>query len=254
MTPVTGEPPADNPAVVGPVTVSPSPGPVLYAGAQLRVLQWNLHHGVGTDGVYDLDRLATWMASMNPDVVMLNEVEKNDYWGNEDQPARYEAMLESKTGREWYGVFYQEFGDWTAAGKGHVILSTYPFESTDKTVISYSRVIGAARIVVNGRTISLLSTHLDPDSLASRLTQAQEVTRWATGQPENRILAGDMNAWPDQTSIAAFNTTYNDSWTVAVSKGLAVSFSGNNPVGATKNGRIDYILYSKGAGNLDVIE
>jgi endonuclease/exonuclease/phosphatase family metal-dependent hydrolase len=93
-------------------------------------------------------------------------------------------------------------------------------------------------------------THLDPYDATLRLAQATEVTTWAAPQPENRIITGDMNAWPDQTSIAHFNTYYYDSWTVALSKGTATAFSGNN--GETKNGRIDYIFYSKGAGNLVV--
>jgi mRNA deadenylase 3'-5' endonuclease subunit Ccr4 len=59
-----------------------------------------------------------------------------------------------------------------------------------------------------------------------------------------------MNAWPDQTSIQHLNTLYYDSWTVAASKGTATSFSGNN--GETKNGRIDYIFYSRGSANLVV--
>ena len=58
-----------------------------------------------------------------------------------------------------------------------------------------------------------------------------------------------MNAWPDQTSIAQFNKTYYDSWTVAAANGTATAFSGNN--GETKNGRIDYIFYSKGSTEPD---
>jgi len=219
----------------------------------MRVLQWNLHHGVGTDGKYDINRIATWIAKMSPDVVMLNEVEKYTGWGNEDQPARYKSLLESKTGKTWYVLFAQEFGDWSSNGKGHVILSTYPFAATDRVAISYDRVIADARIVVNGRSISLLVTHLDPDSATRRLTQATEVTAWALAHPENRILTGDMNAWPDQTSIAQYNKTYNDSWTVATSKGTAYEFSGLSPDGATKKGRIDYVLYSKGVSNVSVV-
>ncbi len=100
-----------------------------------------------------------------------------------------------------------------------------------------------------GRSRSSL-THLDPDSRSLRLTQATEVTSWAASEPENRILTGDMNAWPDQTSIAQFNKYYKDSWAVAASKGTATAFSGNS--GETKNGRIDYIFYSRNAPNLSV--
>jgi endonuclease/exonuclease/phosphatase family metal-dependent hydrolase len=219
----------------------------------MRVLQWNLHHGVGTDGKYDIDRIATWMARMSPDIIMLNEVEKYTSWGNEDQPARYKAMMEAKTGRRWYLLFAQEFGAWTSNGKGHVILSTYPLESTGLFDMSWDRVGAQARITVNGRTISLLVTHLDPESQTRRLAQAQQMIQWGTGIAENRILAGDMNAWPDQSSIAEYNKTYNDSWAVAEAAGKAVGYSGLTPSGATKNGRIDYILYSKKAANLVVL-
>ena len=231
---------------------APEPTPTT-TGVKLRVLQWNLHHGVGTDGRYDIDRIATWAVKMTPDIIIFNEVEKYTSWGNEDQPARYKALVESKTGRTWYWMFAQEYGNWYGNGKGHLILSKYPITAIDRTLISYTRVIGDAAIVVNGRTVSLLVTHLDPESSTRRLTQAKEVVAWALAHPENRILTGDMNAWPDQTSIAELNKAYNDSWTIATSKGTAYQYSGLSPDGATKNGRIDYIFYSKNAPNLVVL-
>ena len=144
-------------------------------------------------------------------------------------------------------LFAQEFGNWNSNGKGNMILSTYPITYVDyyELVNNYDRSIGLATINVNGRSLSLMSTHLDPYDASLRLVQAQEVTTWAAPQPENRIIAGDMNAWPDQTSIQHFNSLYYDSWAVAAANGTAVAFSGNN--GETKNGRIDYIYYSKGS-------
>jgi endonuclease/exonuclease/phosphatase family metal-dependent hydrolase len=189
---------------------------------------------------------------MRPDVVMLNEVEKYTSWGNQDQPEIYKNLLQQKTGKTWYYVFAQEFGQWSSNGKGNLILSTYPIGGSDRyeLVLNGDRSIAMASITVNGRPITLVSTHLDPYDQALRLAQATEVTNWAAPQPENRILTGDMNAWPDQTSIARYNQTYNDSWAVAVGKGTATAFSGNN--GETKNGRIDYIFYSKSSPNLTV--
>jgi endonuclease/exonuclease/phosphatase family metal-dependent hydrolase len=234
-------------------STAPPPPPPSTGTAQLRVLQWNLHHGVGTDGKYDIDRIASWIAKMTPDVVMLNEVEKYTGWGNEDQPARYKSMLQSKTGKTWYSVFAQEYGDWTSNGKGHLILSTYPLETVDRSTLSYDRVVADARVTVNGRTISLLVTHLDPYSTSYRLVQAQQVVQWASAHAENRIVTGDMNAWPDQSSIAEYNKAYYDSWSVASSKGTASQFSGLSPDGATKKGRIDYIFYSRYAPDLGVV-
>lgn len=159
----------------------------------------------------------------------------------------YKNLLQSKTGKTWYYIFAQEFGAWNSNGKGNLILSTVPFSSTDRHELVHNadRSIAEGIITWGGRHITLISTHLDPDSLSLRLTQATEVTTWAAAEPENRILTGDMNAWPDQTSIAQLNKYYYDSWAVAASHGTSVAFSGNN--GETKKGRIDYIYYSKSA-------
>jgi endonuclease/exonuclease/phosphatase family metal-dependent hydrolase len=237
-----------------------SPRPATGTPVKLRVMEWNVHHGVGTDGVYSIDRFATWMAKFNPDVVLLNEVEKYTGWGYEDQPARFKALLQSKTGRTWYAHFSQEYGQWSSNGKGHLILSTYPLDSVSHVAITSSSGLGGAgaasqaTITVNGRTINFILSHLDPYDQAMRLTQAKDVLRWGAGYAENRILSGDMNAWPDQTSIAEINKTYYDAWTVAANQGKATGISGVTPFGATKKGRIDYIFYSRSATNLVVLD
>ena len=71
-------------------------------GKTLKVLDWNTHHGVGTDGVYNLQRFVTWIAKSGANVVSLNEVEKFTCWGDEDPPARYAALLKAATGKTWY--------------------------------------------------------------------------------------------------------------------------------------------------------
>ena len=232
---------------------TPPPPPPTTGSSTLRVLQWNTHHGgYGTDGKYDTNRVATWIVRMKPDVVLLNEIEKYTGWGNQNQPEVYKSLLETKTGKTWYYIFAQEFGNWSSNGKGNLILSTVPFSSTDRYELVHNgdRSVAEAMITWNGRRITFILTHLDPDSQTLRLVQATEVTTWSAAEPENRILTGDMNAWPDQSSIAQFNRFYYDSWAVAASNGTAVAFSGNN--GETKKGRIDYIFYSRNSSGLSV--
>jgi endonuclease/exonuclease/phosphatase family metal-dependent hydrolase len=239
-------------STAAPVPV-PAPNAPTGGGKELRLLQWNTHHGgFGTDNVYSPDRIATWAASMRPDVITFNEIEKNDFWGHQDQPEVYKSLLQQKTGRTWYYVFAQEFGQWSAPGKGNLILSTYPIQVSDRYELVHNadRSIAMASITVNGRAITLISSHLDPYDPALRLAQATEVTTWSAAQPENRIVTGDMNAWPDQTSIAQFNKTYYDSWAIAAANGTATAFPGNT--GQTRSGRIDYIFYSKSSSNLSV--
>jgi endonuclease/exonuclease/phosphatase family metal-dependent hydrolase len=235
------------------VTLGTAPSSAATTSSELRVLQWNTHHGgYGTDGRYDTNRLANWIVKMKPDVVLLNEIEKYTSWGNQNQPEVYKSLLQSKTGKTWYYLFAQEFGDWSSNGKGNLILSTKPFTSIERHVLTYNsdRSIAQAAITWNGRPITFLLTHLDPDSQTLRLKQAIEVTTRAAAEAENKILTGDMNAWPDQSSIAQFIKTFNDTWAVANSKGAAWAFSGNS--GETKSGRIDYIFYSRASKNLSV--
>lgn len=247
--------PASAPAPEPEPEPTPAPAPTEPGTAKLlRVLEWNTRHGgFGTDNIYDTERLATWIVRMQPDVVMLNEIERYTGWGNEDQPEVYKNLLQNKTGKIWYYTFAQEWGQWSSPGKGNMILSTVPFVSTSQYALvnNWDRSIAQGVITWNGRPITLMVTHLDPYSHDLRLVQAREVTTFAAPEPENRILAGDMNAWPDQTSIAHFNTLYHDSWAVALAQGTAVAFEGNS--GQTKRGRIDYIYLSKGSADLSVV-
>jgi endonuclease/exonuclease/phosphatase family metal-dependent hydrolase len=216
-------------------------------GTLLKVLDWNTHHGVGTDGVYNIDRIATWIVKTGANVVSLNEVEKNDGWGNEDQPARYAALLKAKTGKTWYYKFAQRDG--YTNGQGNLLLTTLPLDSSGSSLLSYDRSAARIAITVNGLAINVFSTHLDANSSSYRTTEMGELKKWVGGYAEQRIIAGDFNAWPGATEIGNMTSAYYDSWAVAVSKGIQVSYSGNE-AGNTRNSRIDYVFYSHGASRL----
>ena len=81
---------------------APPPPPRRPSGSTtLRVLHWNTHHGgVGSDGVWDPQRLMKWVAKFNPDIVSLNEVERYTSWGkNTDEPATLLALMKQYTGK-----------------------------------------------------------------------------------------------------------------------------------------------------------
>ena len=213
----------------------------------LKVLDWNTHHGVGTDGDYDLQRFVTWIVRSGAHVASLNEVEKNNGWGDEDQPARYAALLRAATGKTWYYTFAQRDG--LTNGQGNLILSTFPFEATGATTLSYSRSVARAQIVVNGSRVNIFSTHLDADSSSRRATQMEELKSWAARYSQQHIMAGDFNAWPGATEISNMTAVAYDAWAVANTNNTAVAYDGNS-AGNTRNSRIDYIWYSKSATKL----
>jgi endonuclease/exonuclease/phosphatase family metal-dependent hydrolase len=235
-----------------PATSSPTPAPApSTTSSTLKVLDWNIHHGVGTDGVYNITRIADWIVKTGANVVSLNEVERNTGWGNEDQPARFAALLRSKTGKTWYYNFAQRSG--TTNGQGNLLLTTFPIESDGDFRLSYDRSVSRIAIIVNGIRVNVYSTHLDSESSSRRSTQMRELRGWADNYPEQRILAGDYNAWPGAGEIDLMTSGHYDAWAVAQQQGDAVAYSGNT-AGNTRNSRIDYVFYSKGASRLRLRE
>ena len=230
-------------------TTTPPPAPVstTSTGNTLKVLQYNIHHdGIGTDGVYDPNRVATWIAKINPDVVSLTEVESRDSYYSGDGVAQYQNLLQQKTGVKWYTWDIQDYGNWTSAGIRNAILSKIPFSSTYRHEFSVGRdrTIGGVTISVNGRNINLMSTHFDPYDESNRITEAKEMVSYATGFAQDRIILGDFNAIPTWSEILDITPSYEDAWAQAVKLGIQVS-APDNPYGYTRGGRIDYVFYSR---------
>lgn len=215
--------------------------------ATLKVLDWNTHHGVGSDGVYNIDRFVPWIVSSGANVVSLNEVERFTSWGNEDQPARYAAMLKAATGKTWNYTFAQRDG--AAKGQGNLILTTFPIAASGQKLLSYSRSVARAQIGVNGTTVNVFSTHFDADSSTRRATQIAELKTWASTLSQQHIFAGDFNAWPGAAEIANMTAFAIDAWAAAQAAGTSVAYSGNE-AGNTRNSRIDYIFFAKAASRL----
>jgi endonuclease/exonuclease/phosphatase family metal-dependent hydrolase len=226
--------------------VTTPPPPPSGTSSTLKVMQWNIHQGVANDGSNNIDRVVSWIIQANADLVSLNEIIQLS--GN-NQPQMICDRLQAQTGRNWTFKF-QEITGFTT-GIGEAVLSRLPIDATAEGVLSWGRSMALARVVVNGRTIDMISTHLDADSSTRRLQQVTQLKAWAVGFPEQRIVAGDFNSWPGTTEINEMAQTYNDSWAVAKSKGVATS-SSSNPDGNTRNTRIDYVFYSKGATALSV--
>jgi len=237
--------------VYGGTSAPPSLPPPAPGTTTLRVLDWNSHHGgVGTDGQADVDRFIKKAASFKPDIVSFNEVERYTGWANYDGPAKMAALMKQYTGQTWYYKFTTATG--AADGNGNLILSRFPFDATEVRLLSHNRAAIDAAITINGRTINFTSAHLDADSTSYRLQEIGELTAWAKGLAESRIIAGDFNAWPGSTETATMKNTYVDSWAQAQTDGTAVAYSGNT-AGNTRNSRIDYIYYSKGATALKLV-
>ena len=239
--------------VVGSSTVTPppepdpTPVPEPSGAATLKVLQWNIAQGYGTDGRSNIDRVVAFIVQQRPDVISFNEIMVRS---TSSQPATIASMLRAQTGDTWSYHWVQKSG--AATGEGECVMTRLPIDARDSFLLSVSRSVAMARVMVNGRTLSLFSTHLDHQSSDTRVMQVRELVGWAGTQMEQRIIAGDFNGWPGTPEHREMLLTHYDGWAVAKADGTAVSFPGN-PDGNTRNTRIDYVFQSRGATYVSVM-
>ena len=231
---------------------APAPAPSTSSTVTtLKVLDWNTHYsGGGTDGVFDPDRVINWIVKFNPDIISLNEITRFANYDNKtDYSIYYRDQIQRKTGRTWYA--YYRTGTGASWGHGNLVLSRFPFASKSYCQLSSTRVAVNAGIYVNGRLINFWSTHLDShDYSSARIAETKSLLACTRNFSEQRIIAGDFNATSSTTEIGLMKPTYYDAWAEAVADGTAVSYPGNTSFGATRNGRIDYIWFSRGATSL----
>jgi len=222
------------------IVVSSPPAPP--TSSTFKVLSWNISFGKGTDNIQNWDRIASWIANFNPDLVGLCEMPPGDI------PTLL-SLLSQKTGRSWYSYFIDKY---PGVSEGNLILSKYGFISTSGQYLSYQRSVAQATVSIGGRTVNFFATHLDPDSSGVRYQQVGELMSFTSGFSEQRIVVGDFNAGPDTSESIRMTGSFYDSWMGGMNAGTAVAYP-DNPVWAqtrTRRGRIDYVFYSLGAGGL----
>jgi len=209
-----------------------------------RMMTWNIQHGTTSSGSYDLVSQAQFIASQQPDVVALQEVETWD----ENQPQRYKQLLEQYTGNAWTLVWAPVVN--SAGTEGNVILTRLPVSSQnayqmhatgDYSVLYSNRSVAQATVRVGNVDVNVFSTHLDYYSTTSRTIQEQQLMSWALNFGGPRLVAGDFNSWWGEYWITNMQTQYTDTWQ---------DYTGSNQNGYTVNNavRFDYIFRSMDGG------
>jgi len=168
---------------------------------EIRVLCWNLHHGVGEDGKLDLPRIAELIKAQRPDVVALQEVDKQcRRSGSADQAAEL-AKLTGMT-----GVFGKAM-DHDGGEYGQAILSKHPIGETKVHRLPGDReprIAFEAMVTIDGKMLRMVSVHLDHQEDARRLKQAEALVAALSESDAPMILAGDFNDVPGSPPVKAF--------------------------------------------------
>lgn len=201
------------------------------APKQLRVLTWNIHHGVGEDGKLDLARIAKVITDQRPDVVVLQEVDKNcTRSGQIDQAAEIAKLTQLK-------FVFGKAMDLEGGEYGQAILATA--EPTNPTIHPLpsngeSRIALSAVVTTPIGQLTIASVHLDFQDEARQHAQAQVCAAALLTAPHPVILAGDFNAKPDSRTLANFAQA---PWSIVPKEGQPATQPAGNPTT-----EIDYIV------------
>ena len=212
----------------------------------ITVMSFNIHCGRGTDGVLDLQRIASVIRASGADIAGLQEVDRNfserSNWA--DQAAELAELLHCLV---VYGANI-DLGP-PAPGKpriqfGNAVLSLYPIARWENTHLFQSpgheqRGLLHAEVDLPGARLHVYVAHLEAFSETDRVRQAQQVAELVD---ENRpaVLLGDLNAHPETPEIGSLGATLTDTWTVAAGGGPLATRPTDPPAE-----RIDYIFISQ---------
>lgn len=202
----------------------------------LRVLSYNIQHGEGTDGVYDLRRIADVIRAVDPDVAALQEVDKRYHvpWREssrsdlDDQP----ALLSKWTGMdaeyfvhidytgtedfEEYEEANGQYGDLILSKHPIVETESYPFRVTSEENEYLQNKLAATKINARGSQFWLYSVHANAFDAEINKAQQEQLIETTRRQELPQILAGDFNARygigdnPRQTSYKILDDAFID--------------------------------------------
>jgi len=163
---------------------------------RVRVVTYNIHHGEGTDGKLDLERIAAVIKRLEPDLVALQEV---DVGTTRSQGVDQAAELGRLTGLQ---AAFGKAMDYAGGQYGGALLSRWPLEDVQTHGLPYDagcepRCAVAARVCPPGdtRRFVFAATHLEHQNATVRLCQASKLAPYLAdtgGLPV--LIAGDFNA------------------------------------------------------------
>ncbi len=200
----------------------------------LRVLTYNIHHGVGLDGRLDLERIAAVINESGADLVALQEVDVlTSRTDNIDQIATLARLT------NMYGAF-TPFMDFQDGQYGLAVLSRYHIQNARPIKLPPGkhepRSALAVDVFIPGHAqLTFISLHLDwLDDDTERFTQAEALVA-ALESEHGVILAGDFNDTPNSQTIRLFDKTYANA---QKPKRHNNTYPANNP-----DREIDFVMY-----------
>jgi endonuclease/exonuclease/phosphatase family metal-dependent hydrolase len=190
------------PAVPSAAPAHPSSGAATHAAARsesatLRIMTYNVHSCVGTDGSYDPERVASVIEEASPDIVALQEVdvglERSSHHDQADWLAQRLGMRSHFTCARFAG----------AGQYGNAILSRYSLALYSEGCLpgrgGERRAVQWVRIELGNVEVDVLNTHLSTQ-YRERVLQVKALvgSDWVARAEQDAflIICGDFNSMP----------------------------------------------------------
>lgn len=218
-----------------------SPQPAEVAKPQIiRVMSYNIHHGRGTDGKVDIERIAQVIKEAKPDIVGVQELDRGvQRSGGIDEIGEIARI----TGMTYY---FDKNIEFQGGAYGNAVLTRFPIlQQTNSYYKSVHpgerRAVQQVVVDVNGRKLVFLNTHMDyrpeDEERWMNMSELEQVVKTYHGLP--MILTGDLNDDPDSRTHKRFKEMFVDAWEAA-GEGDGFTY-----VGSDRSKRLDYVLVSK---------
>lgn len=199
----------------------------------VRVMIYNIKHGQGMDETVDLSRSAEVIRQLDPDVVLLQEID--------NQTDRVDGVDQASRLSELTGLPHHAFGsfmEYQGGQYGMALLSRWPLRSSTNHRLpegAEPRSALSGRIPVGGEgpEITFVGIHLYR-TLQERYAQAQRLAELFAYTPTPVILAGDFNSRPGSKVIQMLDRY----WTIPDKGRDDLTFPSDDP-----RVEIDYIMY-----------
>src|SRR4051812_5560670 len=201
----------------------------------VRVVTWNVHKP--SDPAV-IDQQMSLVASMNPDIVVLQEVRTTVRAEYASRLAQHTSDPADTWVDEFMAACRTANPDQTCAideNNGPLVMTRLPKVNSSKRMFWYAdgfvdgRSIVQMAVNANGTTLNVFSVHLPFDSVAGP-QMVIELKNWAASFASPRLMGGDFNANPGDPAIASADGmtgsnggSYVDAWVAAPGSGDGIT-------------------------------
>jgi endonuclease/exonuclease/phosphatase family metal-dependent hydrolase len=189
----------------------------------VRLVTFNLHHGVGDDGRHDLVRVARLLDDADPDVICLQEVDR--HFAERSEFVDQALLLAEALDREL--AWAPSIDEAPPGGRtqrrqyGNALLSRLPVRSSEVHPLpggGEPRSALRARLQLAGRDLEVVTTHLSSHSPADRAAQAAAIAQLHQPGGPPTVVVGDLNADAGAPELDPLRGQFADAWELATDR------------------------------------